>query len=224
MPVNVINMIPNSLSGETNRDSEPNVSVNPANPQQIAASAFTPDPASSGTGPIFVSTDGGNTWTLNVVLPGGNRTGDTSLRFATTSNVLYAGILRFDNSNMNILRKANFTAPGAMTVLVNRANEDQPWVEAASVLGGQGTGLDRVYVGHNDFNAAEAKPRRSSCLSMPPRRLRPPVLSPHVSMFAQPAARTARRSETPGIPMARSTECSSGGAARGPAAPSRATW
>jgi hypothetical protein len=157
MPLNIINMIPNSLSGETNRDSEPNVSVNPANPLQIAASAFTPDPANSGTGPIFVSTDGGNTWTLNVVLPGGNRTGDTSLRFATTSNVLYAGILRSDNANMNILRKANFTAAGAMTVLVNRANEDQPWVEAATVLGGQGVGLDRVYVGHNDFNAAAGR-------------------------------------------------------------------
>ncbi|HYR91649.1 MAG TPA: hypothetical protein VE422_46785 [Terriglobia bacterium] len=153
MPVTVINMIPNSLSGETQRDSEPNVSVNPANPQQIAASAFTPDPANSGNAPIFVSTDGGNTWVLNVKLPGGNKTGDTSLRFATTSGVLYAGILRSDTAfQLNILRDPNFTGAGLMTTLVNRANDDQPWVEAVTGLGGTGRGNDHLYVSSNDIS------------------------------------------------------------------------
>src|SRR5262245_18408931 len=151
MAVQVVNMIPASLSNETNRDSEPNVAVNPANTLEIAASAFTPDPMGSGTGPIFVSTDGGATWALNVVLPGGNPTADTMLRFGTISNVLYAGILRFDNGNMNLLRKAGFTTAGAMAVLVNRANEDQPYTEAGTLL--LGAGQDRVYVGHNDFGA-----------------------------------------------------------------------
>ncbi|HEX4965773.1 MAG TPA: sialidase family protein [Thermoanaerobaculia bacterium] len=155
--VQVINMIPNSLSGETNRDSEPNVAVNPANPSQIAATAFTPDPLNSGSGPIFVSTDGGLTWTLNVVLPGGNRTVDVTLRFGGTSNVLYAGILRSDNSHLSLLRKANYLAAGLMTVLVDRANEDQPYTQATTVLGGPGVGLDRVYIGHNDFNAPAGK-------------------------------------------------------------------
>src|SRR5436190_14130967 len=40
----VVNMIPRSLSGEANQDSEPTIAVNPANPLQIAGSAFTPDP------------------------------------------------------------------------------------------------------------------------------------------------------------------------------------
>src|SRR6266513_1193830 len=105
MAITVVNMIPNYLSGENNRDSEPSISVNPTNPLQIVGSAFTPDPMGSGNGPIFVSNDGGNTWALSVILPGGNRTGDTSLRFTNASNVLYAGILRFDNSDLNILRK-----------------------------------------------------------------------------------------------------------------------
>lgn len=153
MPVTVINMVPNSLSGETERDSEPNVSVNPANPLQIAASAFTPDPGHSGSAPIYVSTDGGNTWLLNVKLPGGNRTGDTSLRFGTASSVLYAGILRFDTPlQLNILRDSNFTAAGLMTVLVNRANDDQPWVEAVTGLGGTGSGDDHLYVSSNDIS------------------------------------------------------------------------
>jgi hypothetical protein len=61
-------MIPQSLSGETNHDSEPNLAVNPANPAQIAASAFTPNPAGLNA-PIFVSTDTGNTWVLNAIVP-----------------------------------------------------------------------------------------------------------------------------------------------------------
>jgi hypothetical protein len=157
MPVRVVNLIPVALSGETQRDSEPNIAVNPANPRQIAASAFTPDPANSGNGPIFVSTDGGNTWVLNVVLPGGNRTGDISLRFAQNSGVLYSGILRSDAGlalRMNILRAANFTAAGVLPILVTRDNIDQPWVEAATPLGGAGTGADHVYVSNNDLGSA----------------------------------------------------------------------
>jgi hypothetical protein len=143
-------MVPQSLSNETVRDAEPNVSVNPANPQQVAASAFTTDPLGSGNSPIYVSTDGGQTWTLNVVFPGAgcgsNATCDATLRFADSSNVLYAGILRGDTFDLNILRTPNFLAPGLMTTLVDRTNEDQPWVEAATA------GSDRGYVGNNDFS------------------------------------------------------------------------
>src|SRR5271157_121925 len=35
MPVLVVNMIPKSMSGEENQDSEPCIAVNPANAQQI---------------------------------------------------------------------------------------------------------------------------------------------------------------------------------------------
>lgn len=154
MPVSVVNMIPNSMSNETQRDAEPNITATFLDPLQIAASAFTPDPLNSGSAPIYLSSDGGNTWTLNVVLPGGNKTGDTTLRFAGPANVLYAGILRSDNSALVILRKSNFTAAGLMTALVTKNNDDQPYVEGAVVMAGAGTGTDRVYVGENDFNAA----------------------------------------------------------------------
>ena len=40
--VTVVNMIPRLSSGETNQDSEPNLAVNPANPLEIAGTAFTP--------------------------------------------------------------------------------------------------------------------------------------------------------------------------------------
>ncbi|HEV3459626.1 MAG TPA: hypothetical protein VHG32_24000 [Thermoanaerobaculia bacterium] len=146
----VVNMIPNSLSGETNCDAEPNLAVNPANPQQIAASAFTPDPLSSNSGPIFVSTNGGTTWTLNVVLPGGDQTDDVTLRFAETSGILYAGILRHDNSKVSVLSKAGLLTSGLMNELASLANADQPYIQATTF---SGLGVDRVYMGYNDLAA-----------------------------------------------------------------------
>ena len=151
--VTIVNMIPNSRSGETQQDSEPNLAVNPANPQHIAGSAFTPDPLNGPNAPIYVSTNGGNTWALNSILPGNSPvtgTGDLTLRFGGTSNHLYAGDLRGGAGlRLNILRTANFTAPGLMTLLVDRNSVDQPYVQATTVPGGP----DRVYVGNNDFNA-----------------------------------------------------------------------
>src|SRR5712691_5710594 len=137
MPLRVINIIPQNKSGETNFDSEPSIAVDPANPRQIVISAFTPDTAVPvTTGQYFFSTDGGTTWQLNSVIPGGTvnfGTKDISVRFGGSSGVLYAGVLRGDSSGrMNILRKANFAGPGLMTVLVDRTPEDQPWVEATT--------------------------------------------------------------------------------------------
>ncbi len=154
--VKIVNIVPNSRSGETQQDSEPNLAVNPANPQQIAGSAFTPDPLSGPNAPIYVSINGGDTWVLNSILPGNSTfsgTGDLTLRFGGTSNHLYAGDLRGGAGlRMNILRTPNFTAPGLMTVLVDRAGNgvDQPYIQATTVPGPGGP--DRVYVGNNDFN------------------------------------------------------------------------
>src|SRR5215213_3675303 len=86
----VVNMIPLSLSGEVEQDSEPFLAVNPANPLQIVGSAFTPDPFGSAFAPIFVSGDGGNTWTLKSTVPSNTMTGDISVAFGGTNN-LYSG-------------------------------------------------------------------------------------------------------------------------------------
>jgi hypothetical protein len=153
VPTRVVNVIPTTLSDETRQDSEASVSANPANPQQIALSAFTPDPAGSGRAPIFVSTDGGATWALNVCVPGGNMTGDISLRFSGTDGRLYAGILRGDNTNLDILRAASFPPVGLMTVLIDRSGPDQPWVEAAWAGAGGNATQDRVYVTANTGTA-----------------------------------------------------------------------
>jgi hypothetical protein len=153
----IVNIVPNSLSGETNQDSEPGLAVNPANPLQIAASAFTPDPMGGPNAPIYVSTDGGRTWTLNLVVPsrGGSTTGtgDISPHFGSTTNNLYAAILREGGDlQLNTLRTSDFLQPNVMTVLEDRTDVDQPWTQATTVPGGADAGKDRVYVGNNDLS------------------------------------------------------------------------
>jgi hypothetical protein len=151
--VKVVNVVPNSLSGEANQDSEPNIAVNPANVSEMVATAFTPAPLGGSFAPIYISTDGGNTWALRTVIPGNGQfgTGDITVAFATTGGMLYAGTLNGNNVHLNILRTSAFTSTTPLTVLVDRANEDQPWVVAGSVVVG-GTSKDRVFVGNNDFN------------------------------------------------------------------------
>ncbi len=154
----VVNMIPRSRSGEHNQDSEPNLTVDPAAPLNMVGSAFTPDPGGGPNAPIYFSTDGGNTWKLNSIVPGNGTfgTGDITVRFSP-SHTLYAGILRGDVSlRMNILRTASFTSSTPMTVLLSRDNVDQPYIQAARVTIGA-VKKDVVFNGDNDFNAASGK-------------------------------------------------------------------
>jgi len=156
----LVNIIPRSLSGETNQDSEPTITVNPANPLQIVATAFTPDPQHGQFAPIYISQDGGNTWTLNSIVPGANNrtgTGDITVKFSKSSNVLYAGILRGDSrtTRMNILRSKDFMSSTPMEILVDRKGVDQPYVQVATVGTGPDKGKDRLYVGNNDFGGED---------------------------------------------------------------------
>lgn len=152
--VRVVNMIPNARSNETVQDAEPNIAVNPSNPQQIAASAFTPNPTGGANAPIYVSTNGGGTWILNNIVPGNNvsyGTGDITLSFGRTSGVLYAATLRGNVPlQLNILRTNNYTSTTPMTVLVARNNDDQPYVEATTAA--LAPPVDRVYIGNNDIS------------------------------------------------------------------------
>ncbi len=155
--IKVVDVIPKSLSDETNNDSEPNLAVNPTNPRQIAASAFTPDPLGGDTAPIFVSIDGGKSWALNSILPSQMETGDITLRFGGSSNVLYAAILRQpikdQHPEMVICRTSSFTDPKLMDELITRKGDlgvDQPYIAASTIAG-----KDRVFIGDNDLNDAD---------------------------------------------------------------------
>lgn len=154
--VTVVNMIKKENSGESHRDSEPSIAVDPANPQHIAATAFTPYPSGSNA-PIYFSTDGGNTWDLNPILQGNHPdtgTGDVTLRFGTSSHVLYVAELKKTVSGTSTIRKLNiartpdFTSPSVTQVLVEREAADQPYVQAISAPDASGALTDRVFVSY----------------------------------------------------------------------------
>jgi len=155
--ITVVNIIPNSLSGEANQDSEPNLAVNPNNTNEIAATAFTPNPGGGSDSPVFISNDGGNTWSLAEVIAG-TPVRDQTIRFDWSGNQLYGGVLwgsgGISTINFDILRIKTtdlFSAtPPTMTRLATRTSDDQPYVQAATVPTGPDTGKDRIYIGSND--------------------------------------------------------------------------
>jgi hypothetical protein len=172
--IQVVNMVPKSNSDEVFQDSEPHIAVNPTNPQQIAASAFTPDPMLGPNAPIYVSTNGGLSWRLNPIVPSGAGqffpTGDITTSAPgrrsdddddddddngdDNGRRLYAGILRTPGSLLfDALRTPDFLSPTVMTVLLSRGDEDQPWAQVVKVRSGSDAGKDRLYIGINDFNA-----------------------------------------------------------------------
>jgi hypothetical protein len=126
---------------------------------QIAGSAFTPNPMGGANAPIYVSTNGGDTWTLNSIVPsaGGLGTGDITLKFAGTSSRLFTSILDGTSHAFEVHRTSNFTSPATATQLKSRGNEDQPFIQASTVIGGVDAGKNRVYIGVNDFNAVGGK-------------------------------------------------------------------
>jgi hypothetical protein len=153
--IRVVNMIPASLSGEANQDSEPNLAVHPDAPRLLAASAFTPNPT-GGNAPIFVSSDGGETWVLNPIVGSPSMTADITLRCGTDGN-LYTGILRRPAIDLAVFRTSNFLSATAMTLLESRPRVDQPYVETMTDLSSGAPGHDRVFIGNNDFNAPSGR-------------------------------------------------------------------
>src|SRR6266702_209567 len=131
--VRVVDVIPVSLSGETWQDAEPFLALYASNAQLMAASAFTPNPggSASGTAPIFVSSDGGDTWTLRNTLPSEGMTADITHAVGATPPVLYSGILKVPGVPLNELKAGDFLSPATMTLQASRADVDQPFVRTA---------------------------------------------------------------------------------------------
>ncbi len=146
----IVNAVPNNHSNETNNDSEPNIAVNPANPSQMAITAFTPPDSGLSNGPIYYSTDGGENWSLLFDVPG-NGSQDQTIAFASSSNELYMATLRADTSpiTLNVDRSADPTA-GVFPSIETRTNLDQPWVHAITVPSGPNAGKVCTYVGYGD--------------------------------------------------------------------------
>src|SRR6266566_1600826 len=151
--IRVVDLIPASLSGETNQDSEPFLAVQTVNPQIMVASAFTPNPFSaSGNAPVYISEDAGATWVLSAITPVQRMTCDITHAMPTGENHprgdLHAGTLAcaasitLDESESN-----DVSSSAVMNVQSTRSNVDQPFVRALGI-----SNADHIYVGVNDFN------------------------------------------------------------------------
>jgi hypothetical protein len=149
----IVNAMPQSHSNETNNDSEPNIAVNPANPSQMAITAFTPPDPGLTDGPIYYSTDRGENWTLLFDVPG-NGSQDQTIAFASSSNEFFMATLRADTSplTLNVDRSADPTS-GVFPSIETRAKLDQPWVHAITVPSGPSVGKVCTYVGYGDTSS-----------------------------------------------------------------------
>jgi hypothetical protein len=183
----VVNMTPQSWSGETNQDSEPTLAIDPGDYSRMAGSAFTWDnltgaPMTTATAPIYVSVDHGVTWTLAFIVPSaiGSAfpTGDITLSFGSTrsgallheTSWLYGGILRATTSGrpMTVLRSQDFldTATVMTTLDTQTGYVDQPHARALSAIGGNGIDQDKLYVGFNNDYSCAAPGGRSATLDV----------------------------------------------------------
>src|SRR6266478_1422015 len=150
--VKVVDLIPASLSGETNQDSEPFLAVQVANPQVMVASAFTPNPISStGNAPVYVSEDAGNTWVLSAITPVQRMTCDITHAMSTGENHprgdLHAGTLACAASiTLDESESEDVSSSAVMNVQSTRTNVDQPFVRALPF-----SHIDHIYVGLNDL-------------------------------------------------------------------------
>src|SRR6267142_6893322 len=144
----IVNAVPQDHSNEANSDSEPNIAVNPGNPREIVITAFTPPDSGLTNGPVFFSTDGGESWGLKFDAPGSGSV-DQTIGFANASNEFYMATLRADNTNLNVDRSGD-PSTGPFPILETRANVDQPWLHAITATNGK----DCIYVGYNDTNVS----------------------------------------------------------------------
>jgi hypothetical protein len=155
--IRLVNMVPLSRSSETNDDSETNLSLNPLNKRHVAGTAFTP--SGGPNTPVYLSKNGGDTWTLNAIVPG--PTGDYNAKFS--SRAFYAGNLRPPVPlTLDVLRTKTPFSGLLMTIIDARPGGawpkflDQPWVQVWTVRKGSGPAKDHVYVGANDLIIAPA--------------------------------------------------------------------
>src|ERR1700732_58193 len=156
--VKVVDLIPASLSGETNQDSEPFLAVQMANPQVMVASAFTPNPISTtGNAPVYVSEDAGNTWVLSAITPVQRMTCDITHAMSIGENHprgdLHAGTLACAASiTLDESESDDVSSSAVMNVQSSRTNVDQPFVRALAFAN-----VDHIYIGLNDLSQSSGR-------------------------------------------------------------------
>lgn len=141
-PVIVVDIIPKVLSGETNTNSELNLGVNPADPLQIVASAYLPEPMGGKMSVIFISRDGGESWSCRSTVPMKEVICDFTVRFGGL--LYFAALHRGQTSEFEMVigRSSELARKPLETLFQSQSWLDQPYVAAATI-----NKRDGVFVG-----------------------------------------------------------------------------
>jgi hypothetical protein len=137
--IRLVDIIPNSDSGESNQNSEPSIGVNPANPMQMFAGSYGPTTADLNENTFFFSTDGGVTWSRFGTL----EDDDKSIAWKVDGSAVVVTPLLdgpFDTYSVT-LTDSGFGSP--INEYVGSNNNDQPWVRTGP--------SNHVYVAFNDL-------------------------------------------------------------------------
>jgi hypothetical protein len=141
--ITVVDIVPASLSNESQQNSEPNIAVNPNNPNQILISAFG---SSARNNPLFSSDDSGATWKVLKFIS----TSDTSLAWSDSGAAYLAKLASSDFAMV----ASKITGPAHTFQPLPYARfrpsgegPDQPWVFANHLTSG-----DHVYIGFNNLS------------------------------------------------------------------------
>jgi hypothetical protein len=144
--IRLVDIIPNTDSGESAQNSEPSLAVNPLDPTQMIAGVF-----GDTTNPYFKTTNGGATW-LDY---GGLHHTDKSLAWAQDGSAALTAILFDTNPHAEINIYSGTTAGSGFTqantgVTYNPGLDlDQPWIRTGP--------SGHVYVTYNNDSASEEK-------------------------------------------------------------------
>lgn len=151
----IVDIIPVTMSGEFRQDVGASIAVNPNNTSEIVITTLTADPNGGPNAPVFVSSDGGNTWSVKSIVPGNGPTGTNGMtvKYGQTSNELYAAVLNWSDQ-MAILRTTNPAGGAVMTTLDSGGDDQPPYIAAMTVPNGPDAGKDRLYVAFNDLGQA----------------------------------------------------------------------
>ena len=136
----VVDIIPKSDSAESNQNSEPSIAVNPVNPMQVFAGAFSvirPAPDLTLT-PFFLSEDGGVTWSDF----GSLGTFDKSISWKSDGSAVLVAKLGdgpIDTYSVTVT-DSGFGSP--VNSFPGNNKNDQPWIRTGP--------SNHVYVAYND--------------------------------------------------------------------------
>jgi hypothetical protein len=148
--ITIVDVVPASLSSERAQNSEPNISVNPANPQQIMISAFG---NSDFKNPIFFSNDGGANWSLFQYTRVSDQTlawsdkGAFIAELSPSAARIFVGVQRHPTAARHQFHPlpVSLFAPSV-------GGPDQPWIDVVTV-----NIRDHIYVAFNDLSVPSAR-------------------------------------------------------------------